>query len=459
MQIEEVQSTTKKQRVAAHSHIKGLGLDEQGYAIEISHGLVGQIKAREAAGIVVDLIKSKKMAGRALLLAGAPGTGKTALALGIAQELGSKVPFCPMVGSEVYSSEVKKTEILMENFRRSIGLRIKESKEVYEGMVTELTPQETEDPSGQSYAKTISSVIVTLQTVKGTKQLKLDPSIYEAMQKEKVSVGDVIYIEANSGSVKRVGRCDTFASEVDLEAEEYVPMPKGNVHKKKEVVQDVTLHDLDVANAKPQGGGQDFMSVMGQLMKPKKTEITEKLRLEINKVVNKYIDQGIAELVPGVLFIDEVHMLDIECFTYLNRALESSLAPIVIFATNRGLSTIRGTDQISPHGIPVDLLDRLMIIKTYPYGLEDIIKILSIRAEIEGIELDQDSLALMGEIGERTSLRYAIQMLTPSKILAETNGRECVNKEDVEEIDELFFDAKSSAEILKDSDSGFMDNE
>lgn len=61
--------------------------------------------------------------------------GKTALALGIAQELGPKVPFCPMVGSEVYSSEVKKTEILMENFRRAIGLRIKESKEVYEGEV------------------------------------------------------------------------------------------------------------------------------------------------------------------------------------------------------------------------------------------------------------------------------------------------------------------------------------
>lgn len=76
---------------------------------------------------------------------------QTAIALAIAQELGSKVPFCPMVGSEVYSSEIKKTEVLMENFRRAIGLRIKETKEVYEGEVTELTPVETENPMGGNY--------------------------------------------------------------------------------------------------------------------------------------------------------------------------------------------------------------------------------------------------------------------------------------------------------------------
>ena len=56
---------------------------------------------------------------------------------------------------------------------------------------------------------------------------------------------------------------------------------------------------------------------------------------------------GVAELIPGVLFIDEVHMLDIECFTYLNRALESSLSPIVILATNRGLCQARSRIWIS----------------------------------------------------------------------------------------------------------------
>jgi len=130
-------------------------------------------------------------------------------------------------------------------------LRIKETKEVYEGEVTDLTPEEADNPLG-GYGKTISHVVVGLKSGKGTKKLRLDPSIYESIQKERVAVGDVIYIEANTGAVKRVGRSDAYATEFDLEAEEYVPIPKGDVHKKKEIVQDVTLHDLDIANAKPQ---------------------------------------------------------------------------------------------------------------------------------------------------------------------------------------------------------------
>mmetsp|Transcript_2351 Transcript_2351/g.3380 ORF Transcript_2351/g.3380 Transcript_2351/m.3380 type:complete len:461 (-) Transcript_2351:311-1693(-) len=454
MKIEEVKPSEALRRIATHTHIKGLGLDEKGIAIAVAAGLVGQEKAREGAGVVVELIKAKKMAGRALMLAGPPGTGKTALALAIAQELGSKVPFCPMVGSEVFSSEVKKTEILMSNFRRAIGLRIKENKEVYEGEVIELTPVEAQD-STTGYGKTVKHVIIGLKTTKGTRQLRLAPDVYESIQKEKVLLGDVIYIEANSGAVKRVGRSDAYSTEFDLEAEEYVPLPKGDVHKKKEIVQDVTLHDLDAANAKPQGGN-DIVSMMGHMMKPRKTEITEKLRKEINKVVNRYIDQGIAELVPGVLFIDEVHMLDIECFTYLNRALESTLAPIVIFATNRGICKIRGTEILSPHGVPVDLLDRLLIIRTQIYQEKEIKKILSIRAEIEEVKIESKALDTLAQIGFKTSLRYAVQLLTPCRIMAEQAGNDSITKDDVDEINEMFMDAKKSAEMLKEEEDKYL---
>ncbi|KAG9967464.1 putative RuvB-like 2 protein, partial [Aureobasidium melanogenum] len=399
----------------------------------------------------------------------------------VSQELGTKVPFCPIVASEVYSTEVKKTEALMENFRRAIGLRVHETKEVYEGEVTELTPEEAENPLG-GYGRTISHLLITLRSARGTKKLRLDPSIYEAIQKERVRVGDVIYIEANTGAVKRVGRSDAFATEFDLEAEEYVPVPKGEVHKKKQVVQDVTLHDLDIANARPQGG-QDVMSMMGQLMKPRKTEITDKLRAEINKVVNKYIDQGVAELVPGVLFIDEVHMLDLECFTYLNRALESSISPIVILASNRGSTTIRGTDNlVSAHGIPPDLLNRLLIIPTHPYSANEIRSIVSTRARLEyssaappslqadkpgaaqGLvqttQLADDALDLLTKHGERVSLRYAIQLLAPSAILSRCRGSDnnMVTAQDVNEAVDLFWDAGRSAGVLRDqgTSTGFI---
>ena len=95
-----------------------------------------------------------------------------------------------------------------------------------------MTPEEAESPLG-GYGKTISHVIVGLKSAKGTKTLRLDPVIYESIQKERVTIGDVIYIEANTGAVKRVGRSDAYATEFDLEAEEYVPLPKGKFIKRK----------------------------------------------------------------------------------------------------------------------------------------------------------------------------------------------------------------------------------
>ncbi|KAE9401639.1 RuvB-like helicase 1 [Gymnopus androsaceus JB14] len=424
-------SSSRSSRIAPHSHIKGLGLNSDGRAITDAPagGFVGQENARDACGIIVDLL---------YFFVGAPGTGKTALALAISHELGSKVPFCPMVGSEVYSSEVKKTEVLAESFRRAIGLRIKETKEVYEG----------ERILSPGYGKTISHVIVGLKSVKGTKQLRLDPSIYEAILKEKIVVGDVIYIENTTGAVKRVGRSDAYASSYDLESETYVPVPKGDVHKRKELVQDVTLGDLDAANARPQGG-QDIMSVMGSLVKSGRTEVTEKLRKEVNKVVKGYVDQGVAEVVPGVIFIDEVHMLDIECFTYLNALLESPMAPTVILATNRGNALVRGTqDLVAPHGIPVDLLDRCMIVKTEPYTKEQVAKVLQLRANIEGLKLAEGVLDKLASEGERSSLRYALQLLAPASILATINDRSEISLEDVGEMNELFLDAKTSAAMI-----------
>lgn len=84
--------------------------------------------------------------------------------------------------------------------------------------------------------------------------------------------------------------------------------------------------------------------------------------------------------------------------------------------------------MIAPHGIPIDLLDRLLIIKTTTYGLEELMKILAIRASTENIKVSPQALAYLGEVGDRTSLRYSVQLLTPCWVLANTKGRTEITK-------------------------------
>ena len=88
------------------------------------------------------LVQEGQIAGRAILLAGKPGTGKTAIAMGLAQALGEDTPFTTIAGSEIFSLEMSKTEALTQAFRRSIGVRIMEETEQIEGEVVEIQVDE-----------------------------------------------------------------------------------------------------------------------------------------------------------------------------------------------------------------------------------------------------------------------------------------------------------------------------
>ncbi|CDF38708.1 unnamed protein product [Chondrus crispus] len=104
-------------------------------------------------------------------------------------------------------------------------------------------------------------------------------------------------------------------------------------------------------------------------------------------------------------------MLDIDCFSFMNRALESDLAPVLVVASNRGITRIRGTTYKSPHGIPLDLLDTLLI-TTKPFNENEIRKILQLRSE--DVEIMENGLNFLTRIDLDTSLRYAMYLITSS---------------------------------------------
>lgn len=441
------QDVARVERIGAHSHIRGLGLDDALEPRTTSQGMVGQKQARKAAGVILEMIKEGKIAGRAILMAGAPGTGKTAIAMGMAQALGTDVPFTMLAASEIFSLEMSKTEALTQAFRRSIGVRIKEETELIEGEVVEIQVDRSATGAAAKTGK------LTLKTTDMETIYDLGNKMIEALNKEKVMAGDVITIDKASGKITKLGRSFTRARDYDAMGADakFVQCPEGELQKRKEVVHTVTLHEIDVINSRTQGFLALFSGDTG--------EIKPEVRDQINQKVAEWREEGKAEIVPGVLFIDEVHMLDIECFSYLNRALEDDLAPVVIMASNRGITRIRGTKYKSPHGIPIDLLDRMLIISTSPYTEKEVRQILSIRCEEEDVEMTEEAKDILTKVGMETSLRYAIHMITASNLVARKRKAAQVDTADIKRVYSLFLDEKRSVNFLREFQSQYMFNE
>jgi len=437
---------TRFERIGAHTHIKGLGLDENMKAVKVKDGMVGQEKAREAAGLVVQMIKEGKMSGRVVILAGPPGTGKTAIAVAISRELGQNVPFIQMSGSEIYSTEKKKTEVLIEAIRKCIGVEIHEMRKVYEGEVTGIDIRTAPHPYNP-YQKVPESVRLTLRTKKQEKTIEAGASIAQQIIQLGITEGSVIQIDAETGRVVNLGLSIESAKgkTYDVDTRQKVPRPDGDVLKEKEFVYTLTLHDMDEIHAQRRMGGSLFSFLLGG---PETKEIDPEVRAAVDDSVKKLVDEGKAFIHPGVLFIDDSHLLDLEAFSFLGRALESELVPIIILATNRGITTIRGTDVKAPMGFPLDLIDRAVIIATHEYDADSIREILRIRAREEKVTINEDALEKLTEIGSKTSLRYAVQLLS----LAAQNAvqkHESVTLEDVNRVDSLFMDVQEATEHLK----------
>ena len=273
------------------------------------------------------------------------------------------------------------------------------------------------------------------------------------MTKEGIIAGDVISIDKSSGKITKLGRSFTRSRDYDAMGADtkFVQCPDGELQKRREVVHTVSLHEIDVINSRTQGFLALFSGDTG--------EIRSEVRDQINTKVGEWREEGKAEIVPGVLFIDEVHMLDIECFAYINRALEDQLAPIVIMASNRGHARIRGTQYRSPHGLPLDFLDRVVIVSTHAYAPEDIQKILSIRAAEEDVDVSADALALLTKIGSDKGLRYASNLVTTADLLAKKRKAKEVELADVQRSFELFWDHGRSVQFVTEFEKRFIGEE
>ena len=304
-----------------------------------------------------------------------------------------------------------------------------------------------EDTQGNKQGK------LTIKTTDMETIYDMGTKMIDSMSKERVMAGDVISIDKSSGKITKLGRSYTRSRDYDAMGADtkFVQCPDGELQKRKEVVHTVGLHEIDVINSRTQGFLALFSGDTG--------EIRSEVRDQINTKVAEWKEEGKAEIVPGVLFIDEVHMLDIECFSYVNRALEHELAPIVIMASNRGNARIRGTTYRSPHGLPLDFLDRVVIVSTQAYGVDDLRQILAIRAQEEEVEITPNALELLTKTASEAGLRYASNLITTSSLVAQKRRATKVDLDDVERSYRLFYDPKRSVQFVSEFEKRFIGDE
>lgn len=135
------------------------------------------------------------------------------------------------------------------------------------------------------------------------------------------------------------------------------------------------------------------------------------------------------------------------------------MAPVVIMASNRGVTRIRGTNYRGPHGIPIDLLDRLLIISTQPYNEPEIRQIINIRCEEEDVDMVDDAKDILTKIGSETSLRYAIQLISTASLISRRRKSSQVEISDIRRVYSLFLDERRSVQYIKEFQDQYMFNE
>nr|UXY87093.1 RuvB-like protein 1 [Cryptomonas sp.] len=421
-----------KNKITWHSHIKGFDLKCTDFSGFLNSGLVGQTDARLSIHIVMDLIRKNRTSGQVFLITGGSGSGKTAIGLALGKQLGTSIPFSLVNGSEFCFLNSKKTNQLIQKFRKAIGLRIVENIEFYEGEVFEIDSSLKNKREFDIY----SSLIIGLRTSEGSLRIKLHDSLSEKFLQSKIKIGDIVYIEPKKCAIKIIGRSSSFYKEDEIIDCNFISIPTGKVFKQKSLVQDITFNDLDMVNI------QHFDNSFSRT-----DDVSDYLRQEVDKLVSTYLESKKACLIHGVLFIDEAHTLGFDSFCFLTKLLDLKFSPLILLSTNR--TTLIDLKNLWNSDLPLSFLDRCLTIRTKLYRKDEMAQIVTLKAKDNGIILSGRSIVNFSKISDSTSLRFSILLGLASGLVSNSLGKYIVSSSIVQFVNFIFLFFRESQKLCE----------
>ncbi|AEA38713.1 RuvB-like protein 1 (nucleomorph) [Cryptomonas paramecium] len=307
-------------------------------------------KINPSINLIAEFVKEGKTKNKIILIIGPPGSGKNTTGSILSQKLGKKVPFIITSGYKFSYSNFKKSNHIIQNFRKSIGIRLVDEIFFYEGKLI----------SAKVY-DALNLVKINLKTVESNLCIKLFDSLYRKFIKSEIRIGDILYIEPKKSIIKVVN-----TKRKDFSITEYNFIPNGKVFKKKTIVRDLTLNDFDMINV---GFKDQKLS--------KLSHVSDYLRQEIDKIILKCLQLKKMKILHGVFFIDEAHVLNINNFWFLKKLSNFNFSSTLILSTNRAI--FAKLKRLKGVGLFLEFFEKCLIITVKKYTAIEIMNVMLLK--------------------------------------------------------------------------------
>jgi len=221
------------------------------------------------------------------------------------------------------------------------------------------------------------------------------------IQKERVSVGDIIEIYKESGFINRIGRSSGEEENSIPHPNTFqMPIPEGEIVRTELMTSIMSLDELDVINSKEDGHECLYMNV----------EISGRIRSEVNLKIAKWINESKASFTSGILVVEDSQFLNEEAFSTLCEMIKHPYSPHLIFIYN-GIPHFKNCGELRLKISPIDH-----------------IRIIEALAAANNLELEDQALKLLESYSNTSNIALAIDLMRISANSDNKVSAEAINR-------------------------------
>ena len=366
-------------------HAKSLGINDFINSKFMSQEFVGHENLTRCAKIILGFLNQQTTESQHVFITGYNGTGKTSLINAIGITLNPVSVFTSIDASEINFQSVGKIENLILAIRKTVVVTFYQETLNINGQVINIRIFRSHNK------KNFSTGTLVLRSPKIQNSYEIGPILVKRLIEQKIRIGDFISINKVSGEIMKKKKRDYLSDEIEIEI--------TREHS-------ISLNELDCLNS--------YSNELSKFFLNKTKNNVAFIREKIDQLVLSWAKERKIKVSNGILCIDDIHFLSTNCFSFLIKILDGLLSPSLICVSNCIKNKIVGVEKFSQYGVPLDFLDRFLIINTRPLEIFQLKEIISLRCLDGNIIIENNAHKLLVKIGLECGIRYSFYMLTMS---------------------------------------------